>query len=82
MTISPAKTSLANMTVGHKGKVVGFKDSGKAYRKKLLAMGLTKGTEFTINRLAPMGDPVEIVVRGYNLSLRKQEAAVLLVEGV
>ena len=73
---------LADMAVGDRGRVTGFAKGPESYRKKLLAMGLIKGTEFTINRVAPMGDPVEIEVRGYNLSLRKDEAAALFVEGV
>ena len=76
-----AKT-LAEMSVGNRGRVVGFEPGSKEYRKKLLAMGLTKGTEFIISRFAPMGDPIEIEVRGYSLSLRKKEATVLLVEGI
>ena len=51
-----------------------------SYRKKLLSMGLTPGTEFTLQRTAPLGDPVEIIFRGFSLSLRKQEAAGLWVE--
>jgi ferrous iron transport protein A len=43
-------------------------------------MGLTPGTEFTVTRYAPMGDPVEIEVRGFALSVRKDEATMLLVE--
>lgn len=74
--------TLADMSVGDRGRVTGFEKGLANYRKKLLAMGLIKGTEFTINRVAPMGDPVEIEVRGYNLSLRKDEAAALFVEGV
>ena len=73
---------LAEMAVGDRGRVTGFEKGLESYRKKLLAMGLIKGTEFKINRVAPMGDPVEIEVRGYNLSLRKDEAAALFVEGV
>jgi ferrous iron transport protein A len=73
-------TSLKNMAVGNIGKVVGFEQSGKAYRKRLLAMGLTPGIEFSITRFAPMGDPVEIKLRGFSLTLRKDEAAVVLVE--
>lgn len=75
-------STLADILVGMSGKIVGFDKGGKEYRKKLLAMGLIKGTEFTVSRVAPMGDPVEIKVRGYNLSLRKDEAAVIAVEGV
>ncbi len=73
-------TSLKNLAVGNIGKVIGFDQSGKAYRKRLLAMGLTPGIEFSITRFAPMGDPVEIKLRGFSLTLRKDEAAVVLVE--
>jgi len=45
-------------------------------------MGLIKGTEFTVNRVAPLGDPVEINLRGFSLSLRKDEATALIVEEV
>lgn len=74
--------TLADLDVGMRGRVTGFGKGSKEYRKKILAMGLIKGTEFTVNRVAPMGDPIEIAVRGYNLSLRKNEAAALNVEGV
>lgn len=74
--------TLADLAVGKRGRVKGFGQGSKEYRKKILAMGLIKGTEFTVNRVAPMGDPIEIEVRGYNLSLRKDEAAALTVEGI
>lgn len=74
--------SLRDMALGDKGKVVGFQPGNKNYRKKLLAMGLTPGTEFSITRYAPLGDPVEIKVRGYSMSLRQDEAATLLVEKI
>ncbi len=72
--------SLNQLKVGDRAKVVGFEKSGKSYRKRLLAMGLTPGTEFTIARCAPLGDPVEVRVRGFSLTLRKDEASVVLVE--
>lgn len=72
--------SLRNMKSGESGRVVGYDSSLKSIRKKFLAMGLTPGVEFHITRFAPMGDPVEIQVRGFALSLRKEEAAGLLVE--
>ena len=71
---------LRDLSVGEKCKVVGYKKGAKAYREKLLAMGLTRGTEFTVERVAPMGDPVEINLRGFALSLRKDEADLVLVE--
>jgi len=72
--------SLKDLAVGDTGRVVGFDKGGKAYRKKLLSMGLTPGVEISVTRYAPMGDPVEIRVRGFSLSLRKAEAKALLVE--
>ena len=72
--------NLKDLAVGDTGRVVGFGDGSKAYRRKLLSMGLTPGVEFSVTRYAPMGDPVEIRVRGFSLSLRKDEAAALRVE--
>jgi ferrous iron transport protein A len=72
--------SLKNLAVGDLGKIIGFEPAGKPYRKRLLAMGLTPGTEFSITRFAPMGDPVEIKLRGFALTLRKDEAAILQIE--
>ena len=74
------KGTLQEMAVGETGVVSGYAKGISAYREKLLAMGLTRGTEFTVQRIAPLGDPVEIQVRGFSLSLRKDEASALLVE--
>jgi ferrous iron transport protein A len=71
---------LKSLVIGDFAKIVGFEPSGKAYRKKLLAMGLTPGTEFSVTRFAPMGDPVEIKLRGFALTLRRDEASVLQIE--
>lgn len=73
-------TTLRNLAVGDRGQVAGYEAGGRAYRRKLLSMGLTPGTEFEVIRVAPMGDPVEIRVRGTSVSLRKGEAEVLHVE--
>ncbi len=72
--------SLRDMAAGEMGRVTGFGEGSRVYRRKLLSLGLTPGTEFSVARHAPMGDPVEIRVRGYSLSLRRNEAAALLVE--
>ncbi len=72
--------NLADMKVGDCGRVADYGKSLLPYRQKLLAMGLTPGTEFKIVRIAPLGDPVEIRVRGTDLSLRKQEVAGLSIE--
>jgi len=76
-----AKT-LADLHIGNQAKVAGYDKSNPTYRRKLLAMGLTKGTDFTVNRVAPLGDPIEITVRGFQLSLRREEATALLIEEV
>jgi ferrous iron transport protein A len=74
------KTSLDQLSVGEVGKVVGYTQVAKGYKGKLLAMGLTPGAELTVTRVAPLGDPIAIIVRGFHLSLRRQQAAGLLVE--
>ena len=68
------------LAVGERVRVVGFEPGSKGYRQKLLAMGLTPGTTFTVTRVAPMGDPIEIRIRDFDLSLRKTEASVLKVQ--
>jgi len=65
---------LAGQPVGRKLKIVGFTLPPDIYQR-LLEMGLTKGTACTVVRYAPMGDPIELKVRGYSLSLRLAEAA-------
>ena len=45
-----------------------------AYKRRIMDMGITKGCEIYIRKVAPLGDPVEITIRGYELSLRKQDA--------
>ncbi|MBE9171264.1 ferrous iron transport protein A [Pleurocapsales cyanobacterium LEGE 06147] len=73
---------LRELPVGTRGRVVGYEKAYQGYKGKLLSMGLTPGTEFIVIRHAPLGDPVEIEVRGFKLSLRKQEADALCVEEV
>jgi len=71
--------SLNSLGVGERGRVVGF-ELPPDQRQRLLEMGLTLGAEFEVVRFAPMGDPLEIKVRGYRLSLRKREAGGILIE--
>ena len=49
-------------------------------RRRIMDMGITKGVEITVRKVAPLGDPVEITVRGYELSLRKADAGMIVVE--
>lgn len=65
---------------GQQAKIIAFKSGGPTYRKRLIALGLIPGTIITLNRIAPLGDPIEIEVRGFALSLRKAEANILQIE--
>ena len=72
--------TLKDLLPGDRARVAGFLEGGNAYRRKLLSLGLTPGAELSVTRVAPLGDPVEIRVRGFALSLRRDEAATLSVE--
>lgn len=74
--------ALGQLKVNDKGRVIGLTDCEQIYRKKLLAMGLTKKTEFEVIRKAPLGDPIVIQIRDYNLSLRRDEANAVLIEKI
>ena len=73
---------LKDCEIGDKVKVVGYEASGREYRQKLLSMGLTRGAEFEVVRRAPLGDPIELRLGAFNLSLRGEEAAALNVEKI
>lgn len=73
---------LQDAAVGTRLRVVGYAPTAGDYKRRLLAMGLTPGTVLEVKRHAPLGDPIEIWVRGFALSLRKTEADALLVEPV
>jgi ferrous iron transport protein A len=73
-------TTLKDFATGDCGRVLGYQAGGGAYRRKLLSMGLTPGVALEVVRVAPLGDPVEVRVRGTSVSLRRAEAAVLEVE--
>ena len=51
-----------------------------ALKRRLMDMGLTRGTTVTVKKVAPLGDPIEVTVRGYELSLRKDDAALIEIE--
>ena len=71
---------LSELSVGQKAKITSVSGGDKAYRQRLVAMGLIPGTTLTVTRMAPFGDPVEIAVRGTSLTLRKHEAHILQLE--
>ena len=64
---------LSNLKAGNKGIVVRISGKGLV-RRRILDMGIVKGTHIEVIRTAPLGDPVEFSLRGYNLTLRKAEA--------
>jgi len=72
--------SFTDLAVGDHARVLSYHGLADSYRKKLMSMGLIPGTCFNLERVAPLGDPVEINVRGFRLSLRRIEAAGLQVE--
>jgi len=71
--------NLSDMAVGTTGVVRAFSEGSRA-AMRLREMGVLPGTEVRVVRLAPLGDPIEIEVRGFRLSLRKREAAEVLME--
>lgn len=70
----------SKLRVGDRVRVLGYQAMNRVYRQRLMALGLTRGIDFTVLRIAPLGDPIEILVRGCSLCLRKQEAQGLLIE--
>ena len=70
--------TLKQATVGETVKVVKLHGEG-AIKRRIMDMGITKGSEIFIRKVAPLGDPVEITVRGYELSVRKNDAQCVLV---
>ena len=71
--------TVRDVKVGETVKVVKLHGEG-AVKRRIMDMGLTKGTEVFVRKVAPLGDPVELTVRGYELSLRKADAEMIEVE--
>ena len=71
--------TLKNAKVGSTVKVVKLNGEG-AVKRRIMDMGITKGTEIYVRKAAPLGDPIEVTVRGYELSLRKADAEMIEVE--
>ena len=72
MTLKEAK-------VGQTVKVLKLEGAG-AVKRRIMDMGITKGESIYVRKVAPLGDPVEITIRGYELSLRKQDSEMIIVE--
>lgn len=71
--------TLDQLPIGKPGKIIAVKGEG-ALRGRLLDMGLTPRTRVTIQKVAPMGDPIELTLRGYELTLRLDDAKEIMVE--
>ena len=65
--------TLRNIAVGETAKVKRLRGEG-ALKRRIMDMGITKGSQIYVRKVAPLGDPVEITIRGYELSLRKDDA--------
>ena len=73
--------TLAELPVGSRARIVTLSGDDEAV-ERMMEMGLIEGTEFSLVRFAPLGDPLEIKTRGYHLTLRKAEAAQIEVEAL
>ncbi len=72
--------TLREVKVGQTARVVKLHGEG-ALKRRIMDMGITKGVEIYVRKVAPLGDPLELNVRGYELSLRKADAELIEVEG-
>ena len=71
--------TLREAKIGETVKVVKLHGEG-AIKRRIIDMGITKGTEVYVRKVAPLGDPVEVTVRGYELSLRKADAEMIEIQ--
>lgn len=76
--VKPMKT-LKDLKVGQTAKVVKLHGEG-AVRRRIMDMGITKNVEIFVRKVAPLGDPMELAVRGYELSIRKADAEIIEIE--
>ena len=72
--------TLDKVAIGAKATVKKLNGEGPV-KRRIMDMGITKGTEVLVRKVAPAGDPIEISIRGYELSIRKAEAALVETEG-
>lgn len=73
--------TLDTVAPGNKAEIVSI-SGDVVLKKRITEMGLTKGAVISVERVAPLGDPIDLKVRGYNLSLRKEEASKIVVKSV
>ncbi|HHV99779.1 MAG TPA: ferrous iron transport protein A [Clostridiaceae bacterium] len=70
--------TLKELKSGERGKIIQVKGDGSV-RRRLMDMGVTRGAEVLVRKVAPLGDPIEVNIRGYELTLRKSEAENIIV---
>ena len=73
--------TLNNLKVGQSGRIIANHTKG-AIRQRFMDMGITKGVVVKVIKIAPLGDPIEVELRGYNLSIRKDDAKAIEIEEV
>jgi len=73
--------TVKDLKPGERGKVLNIKGKGDL-KKRLLDMGMVPGAEIKLEKVAPLGDPIDILIKGYHLSLRKEEAKEILLKKV
>ena len=73
--------TLKDLKIGKSARVVKVHGEG-ALRRRIMDMGITKGVDIYVRKVAPLGDPIEIFVRGYELSLRKDDAEMIEIEPI
>lgn len=71
---------ISDLIAGDRVRLLDFGKTDQQYRRRLLSLGITRGIEFSVIRMAPLGCPVLIEVRGTSLTLRKEEASHLVLE--
>ncbi len=74
------KCNLSELSVGQVAKVISLNEDNKIIRRHLLDMGITRGVEIKIKKVAPMGDPIDISLRDYELCIRKEDLSKIRVE--
>jgi ferrous iron transport protein A len=79
VNMSKSKKTIRDLLPGQSGVVTELASVG-ALRRRIIDMGITPGAVVTLKKVAPMGDPIEINVRGYELSIRKEDAKSIIIE--
>ena len=69
-----SKRTLEDLAPGQSGTILSIANKSGSVKRRLVDMGLTPGTEVRVTKIAPLGDPIEVSLRGYELSLRKEDA--------